>query len=80
MVCVSLWKGLFGGERRMLMIVLLVVLFVPLEEEVVDSGGDSCPPTLFKFGGDKACASENVGTTGAGKIRCCSLLAAANGE
>ena len=83
MVCVSLWKGLFGGERSVLMIVLLVAVG-PLEEEVVDSGGDSCPPTLFKFGGDKACASENVGTTGAGKIRCCSLLAAfaaaANGE
>ncbi len=70
-MCVSLWKGLFGGERRVLMIVLLLVVLVPLlEDEVVDSGGDSCPPTLFKFGGDKACASENVGTTDAGKIRC----------
>ena len=39
-MCVSLWKGLFGGERRVLMIVLLVVL-VPLEEEVIDSDGDS---------------------------------------
>lgn len=79
MVCVSLWKGLFGGERRVLMIVLLLLAVVPLEEEeVIDSGGDSCPPTLFKFGGDKACASENVGTTGAGKIRC--FAAAANGE
>ena len=41
-MCVSLWKGLFGGERSVLMIVLLAVLLVPLlEEEVIDSGGDS---------------------------------------
>lgn len=53
-----------------MMVLLLVVLVPLLEDEVIDSGGDSCPPTLFKFGGDKACASENVGTTGAGKIRC----------
>ena len=53
-----------------MIVLLVVVLLVPLEEEVVDSDGDSCPPTLFKFGGDKACASENVGTSGAGKIRC----------